>query len=140
MLILDTDIVTLLHAGNPSIMRRVEQTRESESIAITIVTRIEVLRGRFDYLLKAATTEQFLKAQRLLVYSEGRLDESPMLFLDQAALKQFAILQGTKGARNIGRSDLLIAAIALAHDAALATRNAKHFSKVPMLRLANWKD
>jgi tRNA(fMet)-specific endonuclease VapC len=140
MLILDTDIVSLLHAGNPRITGRVDQTRESEDIAITIITRVEVLRGRIEYLLKADTSAQFLKARRLLLVSEERLDELPLLFLNEAALERFAALRQAKGTRSIGRSDLLIAAIALALDASVATRNMKHFSKVPMLRLVNWKD
>jgi tRNA(fMet)-specific endonuclease VapC len=140
MLILDTDIVTLAHVGNPVIARHIEQTRKSEEIAVTIITKVEILRGRFDYLLKAGNKEQFLKAQRLLVQSEAQLDEVPILFLDDAALDVFSTLQQTRGTRSIGRSDLLIAAIALAHNATVATRNMKHFSKVPMLRLANWRD
>ena len=140
MLILDTDIVTLAHVGNPVIARHIEQTRKSEEIVVTIITKVEILRGRFDYLLKASNKEQFLKAQRLLVLSEAQLDEASVLLLNDAALDIFAMLQQTRGTRSIGRSDLLIAAIALAHDATVATRNMKHFSKVPMLRLANWRD
>ena len=140
MLILDTDIVTLAHLGNPVIVRHIAQTRKSEEIAVTIITKVEILRGRFDYLPKAGAKEQFLKAQRLLVQSEARLNEAPILFLNDAALDVFATLQHTRGTRNIGRSDLLIAAIALAHNATVATWNTKHFSKVPRLRLANWRD
>jgi tRNA(fMet)-specific endonuclease VapC len=36
------------------------------------------------------------------------------------------------------RPDMLIACIALAHDALLVTANTKHFNKVPGLKLANW--
>ena len=38
------------------------------------------------------------------------------------------------------RPDMLIACIALAHDALLATRNTKHFNKVAGLKVANWAD
>lgn len=40
----------------------------------------------------------------------------------------------------IGSMDLKIACIVLAHDAALLTRNAADFSKVPGLRFENWLD
>jgi len=42
--------------------------------------------------------------------------------------------------RKIGRADLLIASIALASSATLATRNLKDFAFVPGLRTENWAD
>ena len=39
-----------------------------------------------------------------------------------------------------GTMDLKIAAIALAHDALLLTRNLVDFDKVPNLRVENWLD
>ena len=53
MFILDTDLVTLPHAEHPVAVRRLEE-HVDEEIAITVITRIEILRGRFDRLLKAA--------------------------------------------------------------------------------------
>ena len=40
----------------------------------------------------------------------------------------------------IGTQDLRIAAITLAHDATLLTRNGVDFAKVPELRFENWLD
>ena len=40
----------------------------------------------------------------------------------------------------IGTRDLRIAAITLAHDATLLTRNSVDFAKVPGLRFENWLD
>lgn len=40
----------------------------------------------------------------------------------------------------IGSLDLKIACIALAHDAALLTRNTRDFAQVPGLRIENWLD
>lgn len=40
----------------------------------------------------------------------------------------------------IGTMDLKIAAICLAHDATLLTRNLVDFEKVPGLRVENWLD
>lgn len=39
----------------------------------------------------------------------------------------------------IGPNDLLIASIALAHDAVLVTHNIKEFSRVPGLRIEDWE-
>ncbi len=52
MILLDTDILTLLLAGHEKVKQRLAAS--VDRIAITILTRIEILRGRFDSLLKAA--------------------------------------------------------------------------------------
>ena len=139
MIILDTDIVTLMHAGHPAIARNLEATGEV-NIAITIVTLVETMRGRFDYLMKASTKDQFLQAQRLLQMSAQKLEEMPTIFLDEVALDHFEALQKTKGLRKIGRADMLIAGIALACSATLITRNLKHFKLIPHLKCENWVD
>ena len=139
MFILDTDIVTLLHADNQEIIRRLEES-VGEEVAIAIITRIEILRGRFDRLLKASTDEQFLQAQALLQSSEVRLNRLLTLFLDERALHYFRLLQDKKGLKKIGRADLLIACIALARGATLITRNLKHFKLIPQLKCENWVD
>ena len=42
--------------------------------------------------------------------------------------------------RKAGRADLLIASIALAHQATVVTRNLKDFQRFPNLKLVNWLD
>jgi tRNA(fMet)-specific endonuclease VapC len=43
------------------------------------------------------------------------------------------------GRAPIGPNDLMIAAIALAHDLTLVTHNTAEFSRVPGLRLDDWE-
>jgi tRNA(fMet)-specific endonuclease VapC len=45
-----------------------------------------------------------------------------------------------KSSKGIGRADLLIASIALAHRATLVTRNLRHFRQISGLILENWAD
>ena len=137
MTILDTDIVTLMHAQHPAIARRLALFEEDE-LAVTIITVIETMRGRYDFLMKAATKKQFLHAQELMRFSATKLVELPTLFLDEAALDCFDELQKRKGLKKIGRADLLIASIALARHATLVTRNLKHFNLIPQLKCENW--
>jgi tRNA(fMet)-specific endonuclease VapC len=64
VILLDTDTLTLLTMGHLKVQRRLDLAEDD--IAITIVTRIEVLRGRFDFVLKAADGPQLLIAQTTL--------------------------------------------------------------------------
>ena len=132
------------HARSPA-------TREQESlaapggsrprnIAITIITRIEVLRARSDYLLKAATAAQLQTAQHWLNESERLLAEWRIVSFDDAAVREFDRLRSQKVLRKIGRADLLIACIALANNATVVTRNIRDFKLVPGLSVENWVD
>lgn len=139
MHILDTDTLTHLHAGNPRVIQRLRNV-EDPDVVTTIVTKIEFLRGRFDFVLKAAEGADLLRAQELLLRTEDLLAQIDVLQLDQKAATNFDRLRTQRSLRKIGRADLLIASIALAHRATLVTRNLRHFRQVPGLRLANWVD
>ena len=62
MHILDTDTITHLHAGNPNVVENLKKTDDPD-IKITIITKIELLRGRFEFLLKASDSEELARAQ-----------------------------------------------------------------------------
>jgi tRNA(fMet)-specific endonuclease VapC len=138
MTLLDTDTLTLLLAGNEKVRRRVEQ--EDDEMAITVVTRIEILQGRFAFLLKAADKAQLQQAVARLEQSERDLDGLTVVSIDQAAASEFERLRQVKKVKKIGRADLLIASIALANKARLVTRNLQHFQQVPGLQVENWAD
>jgi tRNA(fMet)-specific endonuclease VapC len=137
--ILDTDTLTHLYAGHPRVVQHLRELPDPE-VGITLITKIELLRGRYDYALKAATGSELLKAQRLLAKTEALLDLLRVIPFDEAAAVRFDQLRRTKGLRKMGRADLLIASIALVHDATLVTRNVRHFRQIPGLTVVNWVD
>lgn len=69
MFVLVTDILTLLFAGHPQVLSRRDNV-PSPGTATTVVSRIELMQGRFQFLLKEATGEELLRAQSLF---EGTL-------------------------------------------------------------------
>ena len=138
MHVLDTDTLTHLHAGHPRVIKRLQEVDDPD-ICITIITKIELLRGRFEFLLKA-DINKFLKAQQLLIRTEELLSQINILFLDESTVDQFELLRNNRKLRKIGRADLLIASIALAHRATLVTRNLRHFKNIPGLKVVNWVD
>jgi len=60
---------------------------------------------------------------------------------DDAAGEQYAVirLQLEKEGRLIGANDMLIAAIAMAHDLVLVTRNNREFHRIAGLRIQKWE-
>ena len=139
MYLLDTDTLTYLYAGNSNVADQLRSIDDTE-VGITIITKAEVLRGRIDYLLKAETSENLLKAQELLFRTEGLLSGMLIVPLERSASIEFDRLNSVSKFRKIGRADLLIASIALANRATLVTRNLRHFKQIPGLKLENWVD
>ena len=138
MTILDTDIFTLLTAGHPRVVARSQQCEDT--IALTVVTRIEALEGRFAFIVKASDGRQLLLAQQWLERTEQNLARFLQLPFDAAGAAEFDRLRQNKKLKKIGRRDLLIAAIALANRATLVSRNVRDFRQVPGLRAENWAD
>ncbi len=141
MFLLDTDTYSHLLSEHSVVVGNATRAAASgEIVGVTVVTKIEVLRGWFEALLKADERARFFTAQRELLLAEEALQQIPVMLLNDTALNHFEELRATKGLRKIGRADLLIAAIVLAVDATLATRNTKHFSRIPRLKYVNWVD
>lgn len=138
MIMLDTDILSLIFVDHSRVMQQVRIAPESP--VISLVTRIEVLQGRFDALLKAADADQVLTAQARLAVAEKELAKYTLIPFDDVAGAAFNDLRQEKKFRKIGRKDLLIACIALANRATLVTRNLRDFQVVPGLKLENWAD
>ncbi|MBD2443318.1 type II toxin-antitoxin system VapC family toxin [Dolichospermum sp. FACHB-1091] len=139
MYLLDTDTLTHLHAGNSNVVKQLN-TVEDDLIAITIITKIEVLRGRIDYVLKADTGEKLIKAQELLFRTEELLNQLPIIPINQLAADEFNGLRAISKLRKIGQADLLIASITLVNRAILVTRNLRHFQQIPGIKVVNWVD
>ncbi|MBV9125911.1 MAG: type II toxin-antitoxin system VapC family toxin [Planctomycetes bacterium] len=109
-------------------------------MVIPIISRIEVLQGRFHTLLKAANGNELQRGQERLDQAERNLSSFRALPVDTTVAAVFDQLLPNKKFKKIGRADLLIAAITLAHRATLVTRNLKHFRQVPGLQVENWVD
>ena len=140
MILLDTDIVSLYHAGHERVTARIENVDPTEVLGTTVISFAEILRARFEFLLKAADGEQLQLAQQRLDGSQALLDDLHIATVDAASAAEFDGLRKQKHLKKIGHADLLIASIALANHAILVTRNVKHFRQVPGIQLENWVD
>jgi tRNA(fMet)-specific endonuclease VapC len=138
MFVVDTDIISLLQQNHDRLTERIH--RADQRIVTTIISRIEILQGRFAAVMKAASGDELLIAFHRLEQSEIHLSGVPLLFFDTASAAEFDRLRQNKKYRKIGRGDLLIAAIVLANRATLVTRNVKDFRQISGLRVENWAD
>jgi tRNA(fMet)-specific endonuclease VapC len=134
--ILDTDCVTLFQYNHPRISERARAIGSSK-IFITTVTLEEQLRGRLAGISRSATKPERLEIayqnlRKTLLYfcSVNLLD------FDNAAYNCYQSLLQQR--IRIGTQDLRIAAIALANELTLVTRNHQDFSKVPNLCIEDW--
>lgn len=140
MFLLDTDVYTHLRLGHPRVVARAREAADRDTVAVTIISKIDVLRGRMDALPKADDPRRMLSAQRAFLGTEEDFRTMDAVHLDETALGHFRRLNSQRGMRRIGRPGLLIACIALARDATLVTRNLRHFRLIPGLSLDNWVD
>ena len=138
MVVLDTDPMSLLQRGGAEgqRIRRRLRTVPPDDVAITVISYEEQTRGWFARLARASTPER-----QIFDYGEVKnllrdYCSIAVLDYDAAAAAKFQRLRDAK--IRIGTMDLKIAAVALANDAILLTRNSTDFARVPGLRIEDW--
>ena len=137
---LDTDMFTLAYHRKTRVVEQIEKHRVSDSVEVSIATRLEVLKGRNASVFTASNSNQLNRAIDLMAKSESLLATFPIALFSEDAGVMFDNLMAEKKYKKIGLADRLIACIALAHDATLVTRNTKDFAPIPGLKLENWAD
>jgi tRNA(fMet)-specific endonuclease VapC len=136
--LLDTDHLTIAEQDTPegfNLGRRLAEVPPDE-VAVTIVTYEEQMRGWLAYLARARTLEQQVAAYRRLRLHVERYRRIPLMDFDDQAATEFARLRSAR--IRIGTMDLKIAAIALANEATLLSRNLADFGKISGLRVEDW--
>lgn len=138
MLALDTDTVSLLFTNHSRVAARYRAA--TDDVVVTIISRIEILQGRFATIIKAANGVELQRGQERLDLADQDLAAFRVLPVDSAAAAEFDRLRQNRKLKKLGRGDLLIASIVLAHRATLVTRNLKDFRQIPGLHVENWAD
>ena len=128
--LLDTNVcIAFLDGDSPKLRDRWLAT-PSEDLALCSVVKAELFHGAFasrDPLGNRARLERFFSAF------------ASVPFDDRAAELYGEILASLgRSGKQIGMADTLIAAISLAQDLTLVTRNGRHFKRVPGLRVVSW--
>jgi tRNA(fMet)-specific endonuclease VapC len=109
---------------------------QPDEVATTIVDYEEQMRGWLARLARATTLDRQVSDYRELKNLLRKYCSVPVVDFDTEAAAQFELLKRVP--IRIGSMDLKIAAIALAGEATLLTRNLIDFRKVPGLRVEDW--
>ncbi len=138
MYLWDTHIVGHFVDDHPVLRRHVARVKWDE-IALPSPTVAELLRGRSEFALKA-TPEQVVMAHHRLWQTQQLIARFRQLMInDQSAQVFKKLLSRIKSKKRY--PDVMIAAMALAGDHVVITRNKKHFADLlPPDQLANWID
>lgn len=127
MVIIDTDLIVEALRGRGDAVAKVRALKEA---CITSITAFELLRG--VYLCDDPQAER----ERTLELIEA-LFVIDFTYIDADYCGKLSA-QLTKTGTPIGTMDTMIAATCLATGQTLVTRNAKHFEKIPGLRVETW--
>jgi tRNA(fMet)-specific endonuclease VapC len=139
MVILDTDTISLLERSDQPFGARVRDRLlqlRPEDYATTIISYEEQCRGWLSYLAKAKSMVEQIERYGRLGRQLGNYCSFTVLPFDERAAIEFQRLKSAKV--RVGTMDLKIAAIVLAREATLLTRNLGHFIKVPGLKIEDW--
>ena len=127
----DTNVwIGFLNPGDNAIKRRIADMPSGHLVVCSVV-KAELYFG----------AEKSARKQENTDILDGLFGEIQSLPFDDAAAKHYAKVRAQLSALGtpIGPNDLMIAAIALANDLTVVTRNTKEFSRVANLRVENWE-
>jgi predicted nucleic acid-binding protein len=127
-----------LRQSDPTLLLHIQQV-EWDEIGLPTPAVAEVLRGRAEFALKA-TPEQAMWAHDQLWETYVLITKFKVLLFDEDAREELKkLLKKFKSKKRY--ADMMIAAMALAGDHVIITRNTKHFKDMlPPDQLANWID
>lgn len=133
--LLDTDHLTLFEFGHQPIDQHIA-SKAPAAVGLALVSVEETLRGRLAATARARDGPTRVNRYAQLLKSLKVFQQFPIVPFDQAAENQFQYLRSMR--LRIGTRDQKIAAIALATNTILVTRNRQDFGQIPGLVLEDW--
>ena len=133
--VLDTDMMSMLQRGHPSVAARFGHHQPYE-VATTIISVEEQLSGWYALLRRAKTPADLVRVYGYMSETVRFLGTLPILTFTDGAAGIYERLR--RRHPRIGRMDLRIGAIVIAHDATLVTRNLADFKEIEDLVVEDW--
>jgi tRNA(fMet)-specific endonuclease VapC len=138
MIVLDTDSYSILERGGAAALPLELRLAgiPPEEVCTTVITYEEQMRGWLALAAQAKTKERLTSVYSRLQYHIESYKKVPLLGFDGSSADIYERLR--KEHRRAGAMDLRIAAIAIANDATLITRNLRDFEGIEGLRVEDW--
>lgn len=133
--LLDTDHVSLQERGHVLLHSRFTAAPLG-SIAVSVVTVEEMIRGRLAILARRSAGEERVRAYAKFMETVAFFGSVPVVPFDLRCDAKFQELRSLQ--LRVGSQDLRIAATALVHTLILVTRNRRDFERIPGLPLEDW--
>jgi tRNA(fMet)-specific endonuclease VapC len=136
--LLDTDHLTLLERGTAEgfLIKQRLSAFSPDDYGISIVTYLEQTKGWMAQAANAKTPDQEVRAFQFL-HQNLRVCTSFAIW-EYTPIAAHLCEQFREQKIRVGTQDLRIAAIALANNATLLTRNTRHFARIPSLLFEDW--
>lgn len=135
--LLDTDHVSLHERGHPPLRTRLAFVPPG-SIAVSVMTVQEMLRGRLAILARRSEGEARVRAYAKFMETVLFFSSVPVVPFDLACEQQFQALRSRR--LRVGSQDLRIAATALVNNLTLVTRNRHDFERIAGLLIEDWSE
>ena len=133
--LLDTDHLTLFDHGSAPVIQRVV-AHPLGAVGLPAVTVEEYLRGRLTSVAQAKDGASRVLRYAWFVETLKMLQQFEIAPFDQPAEDQFGLIRARQ--LRIGTQDQKIAAIAIACNVTLVTRNKRDFGQILGLQLDDW--
>ncbi|HEY7313524.1 MAG TPA: type II toxin-antitoxin system VapC family toxin [Gemmataceae bacterium] len=131
----DTDHLTLFDHSDVAVWRHFS-IQPLGSVSLSAVSVEETLRGRLAGVARHQNGPLQVQAYANLIASLSLFQQFTIVPFDSACEGRYQQLRGMR--LRIGNQDLRIAAVALANNLVLLTRNRRDFGRVPALMLDDW--
>ncbi len=132
MVCLDTSVIVALIRKDSAALEKLaaESQRGGATVSTTPISLCELYAGAFGSRLPAKELERV----------QGIVERMRILEFDAGAARRYGELvnDSTLKRAPIGDFDLIIASIAMEQDERLATRDLRHFARVPGLDVEEW--
>ena len=128
--LLDTDVLVDLLRGDPIVIENLKQKNIviGEEF-ISVLSVFELMEGAY-----LANRESELILIKELINTLYVLNLNQKIASEAGKISSFLKKKG----KNIGTGDILIGATAVVENKILITRNSKHFSAIPNIKLTSW--
>lgn len=133
--LLDTDHISLQERGHELLRARLALV-PADSLAVSVVTVEEMIRGRLAVLARRSEGEVRVRAYAKFMETVAFFASIPVVPFDPACERKFQELCALR--LRVGSQDLRIASTALVNNCILVTRNRLDFERVPGLVVEDW--